>query len=163
MENEYAKFISETVLDWRIPQEAQWEGSYYRGDLTKKPEILLSMGYLPVEEDDGEIPEQTEKKHLEERYRLEETRIVRYYVLVDDPPRNLSLSKRKLMNNLKSRGIWTQVKAFMEQNGYWDDWDASTTLDEQEEMMQAAVAALKSAFQMSDESVEEIIAGSAAE
>lgn len=163
---EYAKYLNETTLSHKIPTIADFEGVHYQGDLTTRPDILSTLNIFPVE-NDPEYPTPSEPEpgyHLEERYAQSEGKILRHFITVQDPPRNLSLSKRKLMLNLKALGIWEQVKQFMQTtNDYWDNWEASTTLDEQEEMMQAAVQALKTAFQMSDEQVEEIITNSAVE
>lgn len=88
----------------------------------------------------------------------------RTYTETDIPigtlPGHRELSKRKLMNNLKEMNLWNQTKAFMESNGYWDDWDAATTLDEDEELMQTAIVALKSALGVTSEQIEELIAAS---
>lgn len=162
----YAKYLSETSVNFRIPTTLDIDGIHYQGNMANRFDLLSGLGYLPVEEAEGEQPVPQPGYHLEPRYALdsENQRILVSYVEVADPPRNLSLSKRKLMLNLKALGIWEQVKQFMQTtNDYWDNWEASTTLDEQEEMMQAAVTALKTAFQMSDEQVEEIITNSAAD
>ena len=166
METEYAKYINESTLSFRIPTSLDFEGVHYQGDLRSRPDILSALSFFPVEPDpeQGEPPVAEPGYHTEERYRQGDSVIYRRYIVVQDEPRNLSLSKRKLMLNLKALGIWEQVKQFMQTtNDYWDNWEASTTLDEQEEMMQAAVQALKTAFQMSDEQVEEIITNSAVE
>lgn len=165
MEEEWAKYINETHVSWNVPSSADYEGVHYSGDLTKRPDILHSLGFYLVQEDpEVEPPEPVDGKHQEERYRFdaEQELIFKRYILVDDPPRNLSLSKRKLMNNFKELGIWENVRAFMVNQGYWDDWEASTTLDEQEEMMQDAIVALKTAFSLSDEVVEQILTSSEA-
>lgn len=160
---EYGKYINETTVYQGIPRVLDYEGIHYIGDLTKHPEILSAFKFFPIEnaDQDAVVPEQG--YHLEERYALSGNTIIRSYVAVEDPPRNLSLSKRKLMNNFKSLGIWEQVKAFLEANNYWDDFDLATTLDEQEEMMQNAIQALKTAFSMPDETVENILVSSVAE
>jgi len=166
MEEEWAKYINETHISWNVPSSADYEGVHYSGDLRKRPDILHSLGFYLVQDDpDVEPPEPVSGKHQEERYRFdsEQELIFKRYVLVDDPPRNLSLSKRKLMVNFKELGIWEQVKQFMQTTkDYWDNWDAATTLDEQEEMMQDAIAALKTAFSLSDEVVEQILTSSEA-
>lgn len=166
MKKEYAKFINETTLDYRIPTSLDYEGSHYIGDLTRYPNVLSALNFFPIENADQEVPVPEPGYHLEERYALSSNIIIRSYITVEDPPvyRNLSLSKRKLMLNFKGLGIWEQVKQFMQTtNDYWDNWEASTTLDEQEEMMQAAIAALKTAFSLSEEDVENIITSSVAE
>ena len=158
----YAKYLSETSVNFRIPTTLDIDGIHYQGNIADRFDLLSALGYLQVEEADGEQPVPRPGYHLEPHYALdsENQHILVSYVEVADPPRNLSLSKRKLMNNMKKLGIWEQVKQFLVANGYWDDFEMSTTLDEQEEMMQMAITALKSAFQMSDEQVEEIIVNS---
>lgn len=166
METEYAKYINETKLSYRIPTNVEFEGVHYCGDLRSRPDILSSLGFFQVEQDpeQEELPVAEEGYHLEQRFRKGDSVIYRRFIVVQDDPRNLSLSKRKLMLSLKGLGIWEQVKQFMQTtNDYWDNWEASTTLDEQEEMMQAAIAALKTAFSLSEEDVENIITSSIAE
>ena len=80
-----------------------------------------------------------------------------------NPETGRSLSKRKLMNNLKNLGIWEDVKTFLESEGYQDDWDTSTTLDENAPMLQTAITALKATFGLSDSQVESLIANSVAD
>ena len=80
-----------------------------------------------------------------------------------NPVTGRSLSKRKLMNNLKALEIWDQVKTFLESEGYQDDWDTSTTLDENDPMLQTAITALKASFGLSDAQVESLIANSVAD
>lgn len=160
----YAKYISETSVSYRIPQQTIYDGKTYYGDLTARPDILKSLGFLPVVDEpyEDEIPE---KHHLEERFRLNNdfSEIIRYYIVVEDEKRNLSLSRRKIMNEMKEREIWTQVKEFLVAMNLWEDFEMSTTLDEQEPLMQNAIGALKSAFHLSDETIEEILVNSAAE
>lgn len=166
METEYAKYINEFTLNYRIPTSLDFEGIHYRGDLRSRPDILSALSFFPVEQDpeQEEYPIAEDGYHTEERYRLGDSVIYRRFIVVKDDPRNLSLSKRKLMLSFKKLGIWEQVKQFMQTtNDYWDNWEASTTLDEQEEMMQAAIAALKTAFQLTDEQIENIIVNSIAE
>ena len=160
----YAQYISETAVNYRIPTSIDLDGVHYQGNLSNRPDILSALDYYEVVEAEGDQPEPQSGYHLEPRYAPPaDGKIVCSYVEVADPPRNLSISKRKLMNALKGLGIWTQVKAFLETNDYWDDFDMATTLDEQEEMMQRAINALKTAFSLSEETIENIIVNSIAE
>lgn len=165
MKKEYAQYIDEKTINAVVPRELDLSGNHYIGDLTQYPEVLSVFDFFPVENADQNMPIPEPGYHLEERYSFSDNTITRTYIIVEDPPsdRNLSLSKRKLMNAFKTLGIWTQVKAFLEANDYWDDFDMATTLDEQEEMMQRAITALKTAFSLSDEAVENIIVNSVAE
>lgn len=165
---DYAKFYSETSISFAVPFEADYEGVHYSGDLTQRPDILASLGFYPVVNADEPMPEPDPGYHVEERFALEDVgedskQIVRSWIVVKDEPLNRSLSKRKLMNAFKNLGIWDQVKGFLVQQNYWEDFDLSTTLDEQEEMMQSAIVALRVAFELSDERIEEIISNSVAD
>ena len=64
---------------------------------------------------------------------------------------------------LDAAGIWTPVKSYMEQVGAWTDFDLATTLDEDDPLIVAAVAALKAQLGLTDEQVEAILAASVAE
>ena len=58
-------------------------------------------------------------------------------------------------------GIWEQVKAWMQsQDGVWEEWEYSTTLDEDNDLVKGAKAALKSSFGLTDEVIEEIVQSS---
>ena len=91
-------------------------------------------------------------------------RIEQFYVKEEsiNPPR--SLSKRNLMNALKSRNLWTAVKGYMQStDDLWEQWEASTTLDEDEDLVKDAVTALKASLSLTDEQIEAIMAESEAE
>lgn len=161
---EYAKYISETSVSFRIPSKVEFEGRVYTGDLRSRPDILKTIGFLRLIESEQptEIPE---NHHCEERYELNETHteIIKKWIIVEDEKRNLSLSRRKIMNEIKRLGIWTQVKEFLIAKNLWEDFEMSTTLDEQEPLMQNAINALKDAFQLTNDDIEEILTNSVAD
>jgi len=80
---------------------------------------------------------------------------------VEQPLGNRELSKRKLMNKLKEVELWDQVKTFLVANDFWDDWETSTTLEENDPFMKSAVAVLRNLLGLSEVQIEEIIAASA--
>ena len=161
----YAKYKSEISINSKIPTSVDIDGVHYQGDLSTKPDILLSLGYLPViDEETNENIELENGYHLESRYKLdkENNRILRYFIKVEDTPRNLSLSKRKLMLNLKAINLWDQVRTFLEENNVIDDFYLATTLDEQDPLMQNAINVLKVQLNVSDEEIEQILENSIA-
>jgi hypothetical protein len=74
------------------------------------------------------------------------------------------LSRVKLYRKFRSMGIWEQVKAWMQsQDGVWEEWEYSTTLDENNELVMGAKAALKSDFGLTDDQIETIVSESTAD
>lgn len=78
---------------------------------------------------------------------------------VDDPPPPepgfRELSRVKLYRAFKSMGIWEQVKAWMQsQEGVWEEWEYSTTLEENNELVKDAKEALKTVFGLTDDQIE---------
>ena len=67
----YAKYKSEISINSKIPTSVDIDGVHYQGDLSTKPDILLSLGYLPViDEETNENIELENGYHLESRYLL---------------------------------------------------------------------------------------------
>lgn len=161
----YAKLISETKIDTNAPRSAVIDGSTVCGLLPE--DYLNGIGWYRLEE--SPMPEPREGYHLEPRYAYDlaeaPTRVVRSWAEVQDPPPPpRSLSKVKLMRALKARSLWIPVKAFIEASeDYSDEWELSTTLDEDNALIVSAVAALKAQLGLTDEQVEAILAASVAE
>ena len=161
----YAKLISETKIDTAAPRSAVIDGSTVCGQLPE--DYLNSIGWYRLEETPA--PEPREGYHEEKRYAYDNddapTRIVQSWVEIQDPPPPpRSLSKVKLMRALKARSLWLPVKAFIEASeDYSDEWELSTTLDEDNELIVSAIAALKAQLGLTDEQVEAILAASVAE
>lgn len=160
----YARIISETKIDTNAPRSAVIDGSTVCG-LLPEP-YLNSIGWYRLEETPA--PEPREGYHFEARYAYDSaeapTRVVRSWAEVQDPPPPpRSLSKRKLYRALGAAGIWEGAKSYMESAGCWEDWQYATTLDEDDPLIVAAVAALKAQLGLTDEQVEAILAASVAE
>ncbi len=80
---------------------------------------------------------------------------------VEDEARPKELSKVKLYRKFKELGIWERVKTWMQsQEGVWEEWEYSTTLDEDNELVKGAKDALKTSFGLTDEVIEQIVAES---
>lgn len=160
----YARLISETRIDTNAPRSAVIDGSTVCGLLPE--DYLNSIGWFRLEE--TPMPEPREGYHFEARYAYDSaeapTRVVRSWAEVQDPPPPpRSLSKRKLYRALGAAGIWEGAKSYMESAGCWEDWQYATTLDEDDPLIVAAVAALKAQLGLTDEQVEAILAASVAE
>ena len=160
----YARLISETRIDTNAPRSAVIDGSTVCGQLPE--DYLNSIGWYRLEETPA--PEPREGYHFEARYAYDSaeapTRVVRSWAEVQDPPPPpRSLSKRKLYRALGAAGIWEGAKSYMESAGCWEDWQYATTLDEDDPLIVAAVAALKQSLGLTDEQVEAILAASVAE
>ena len=160
----FARLISETRNDTNAPRSAVIDGSTVCGQLPEG--YLNSIGWYRLEETPA--PEPREGYHYEARYAYDSaeapTRVVRSWAEVQDPPPPpRSLSKRKLYRALGAAGIWEGAKSYMESAGCWEDWQYATTLDEDDPLIVAAVAALKQSLGLTDEQVEAILAASVAE
>lgn len=82
---------------------------------------------------------------------------------VVDPTRvpTNDLSRVKLYREFKKLGIWDQVKAWMQsQDGVWEEWEYSTTLEEDNELVQSAKAALGTSFGLTEKQISDIIEAS---
>lgn len=162
MKNPYAKFVSETAIDRNLPRSAAWEGSTVCGDITTIPGLPESLGFLPF--DETPAPEPREGYHEEARYAVADGRIVQSWVEVANPPPPPRVfSKRKLYRALSAAEVWAPAKSYMEQAGCWEDWEYATTLDEDDPLLVAAIAALKAQLGLTDEQIEAILAASVAE
>lgn len=162
----YAKLISETAIDRNPPRSAVIGGAQVVGEL---PETYLnSQGWYRLDAT-APAPEPQDGYHAEPRYAYDSdeapTRIVQSWEVVQDvPPPPRSLSKVKLMRALKLKELWAPVKAFIAASeDYADEWELSTTLDEDNVLIVSAVAALKQQLGLTDEQVEAILAASVAE
>lgn len=82
---------------------------------------------------------------------------------VDEDSKEKDLSKVKLYRKFKSMGIWEQVKDWMQaQPGVWEEWDYSTTLEPDNQLVKNAKTVLKEQFGFSDETIKEIMDSSIA-
>lgn len=161
----YAHLITPSTISTNPPREAIIDGALVTGQLPEP--YLNSIGWYRLE--NTPAPETQDGYHAEPRYAYDNddtpTRIVQSWEEVaDPPPPPRSLSKVKLMRALKAKEIWLPVKAFIAASeDYADEWELSTTLDEDNELIVSAVAALKSQLGLTDEQVEEILSASVAE
>lgn len=159
----YGKYISETQIDTNLPRTAVWEGNTYVGDLSTIPGLPEYLGFKPVFR--PVMPDDPrEGYHYEQRFRDETDGIYVDWTEVENPPPPPRVfSKRKLYRALSAAEVWTAAKAYMEGAGCWEDWEYATTLDEDDPLLVASVAALKTQLGLTDEQVEAILAASVAE
>ena len=136
------------------PNHIEYQG---RTIINPSPSTLTDAGFLPLAENQPENPSTQIVVNVtfEERNGM----IFAVYEYKDKPPRNLELSKRKLMNNLKTAKIWDTIKESLVQSGKWDDFLMATTLEEQDPMMQNAIAGVAS-LGVSQEDIEKILVNS---
>lgn len=122
-------------------------------------ETLLANGFYKLADNKPNAPANMQVKKVS--FKIKNNKIYNVYEYEPMEPRNLSISKRKLMNNLKDIGKWETIKAALEQSKKWDDFVMSTTLDEQDPMMQEAIAGVKQ-LGVTDEQVEQLLINSQA-
>ena len=86
---------------------------------------------------------------------------------IDAPPApepgHRSLSRVKLYRQFKAKGMWEQIKAWMQATEKWEEWEYSTTLDEDNILVVEAKSALKENFGLTDDDIEGIIQNSIAD
>lgn len=68
-----------------------------------------------------------------------------------------TFSKLKLFAQLKTRGLWATVKAYLEEHDLWDAFVLAQIVDEQNSEFAAGLKALQTALGMTDDQVEEIL------
>ena len=145
----HARLISETQIDTIVPRCAEWRGRHITGDLSTISGLLESLGYYRLEAryayDDAERP----------------TAVCQSWVEVKDPPApSRSLSRKKLRDAFVGLGVWDAVRDYLQSSDMWEIFLLSTTLDEDNELVQEAIVTLRESFGLSDEKIEEIIAAS---
>lgn len=155
----YAKLINETAIDRSPPRRTTIDGALVVGDLPA--DYLATLGYYPLDESAPE-PTPPDGYHAEPRYAYHHdetpTRIVRSWALVaDPPPPPVDYSKRKLYRVFLARGVWPQVKAWMESQGVWEDWEYATTLASDDPLMATAIPAIQQLMGLTDEEMAEIL------
>lgn len=80
---------------------------------------------------------------------------------IDEDVRSKDLSRVKLYRKFKAMGIWDQVKAWMQsQDGVWEEWEYSTTLERENQLVKTAITVLKEQFGLSDDVITDIIESS---
>lgn len=80
---------------------------------------------------------------------------------IDEDVRPKDLSRVKLYRKFKAMGIWDQVKNWMQsQDGVWEEWEYSTTLERENQLVKTAITVLKEQFGLSDDVITEIIESS---
>lgn len=159
----YAKIISETAIDRNPPRSAVIGGRRVSGQLPAP--YLAALGYYPLDESPAPAEPPAPGMHWEARYALAVGRVAQTWAQVaDPPPAPRSLSKVRLMRALKERQLWTAVKAFIQSSeSLADEWELSTTLDEDHELVKNAVGALQSQLGIPEQTIKEILAESVAE
>lgn len=158
----YAKLLSATAIDRNVPRQGRdANGRMIVGQLPAS--VLATMDFFPL--DETPAPEPPSGCHMEARYALAEGRIAQTWAAVEDPPPPpRSLSKVRLMRALKARNLWAPVKGFiMSSETFADEWELSTTLDENHELVKNAVGALRTQLGLDDATVAGLLDESVAE
>ena len=156
----FARLISETKIDTNAPRSAVIDGSTVCGQLPE--DYLNSIGWYRLEE--TPMPQDApEGYHAEPRYAYDDaetpTRVVRSWALVQDPPPPpVDYSKRKLYRVFLERGVWADVRGFMEAMGCWEDWEYATTLQSDDPLMATAIPPIQQLLGVTDEEMREILA-----
>lgn len=146
----YAKYISETRINPDIPTRADIAGMHYSGDLTKKPEVLKALGFLPVW-DSGEPIYIPENSHYEPRYKLvndeserpevsedvllpeEYPFIAVSYVILEDPKPIFQYSKLKILMMCQQAGLSEKLLGFLKSDEItYQIWLASNVIETNE-------------------------------
>ena len=159
-----ARLISNTQIDRNAPRQAVIDGRYVTGELPEP--YLNSLGWYRLRETPA--PDAREGYHVERRYAYDDagapTAIVESWVEVQDPPAPpRSLSRKKLRDAFVELGVWNAVRDYLQTSDKWEIFLLSTTLDEDNELVQEAIGALRETFGLSQEQIESILSASVAE
>jgi hypothetical protein len=155
----YARIITETAIDRNPPRRATIDGRAVAGELPA--EYLATLGYYPLDES-APAPTPQDGYHAEPRYAYDSdekpTRIVQSWEVVQDaPPPPVDYSKRALYRVFQSRGVWPTVKAWMESQGCWEDWEYATTLASDDPLMATAIPAIRQLLGVTDAEMRKIL------
>ena len=147
----FAKLISSTAIDRNPPRHATIGGALVVGELPA--DYLATQGYCPLQETPAPTPR--EGYHMEPRYAYDDAEhpaaVVQSWEEVQDPPPPpVDYSKRALYRALTTRGVWATVKAWMESQGVWEDWEYATTLASDDPLMATAIPAIQSLLGVTD-------------
>ena len=160
----YAELISSTSIRRDVPKSAVIDGVLVTGELPEP--YLNSLGWYRLRETPA--PDAREGYHVERRYAYDDagapTAIVESWVEVQDPPAPpRSLSRKKLRDAFVELGVWNAVRDYLQTSDKWEIFLLSTTLDEDNELVQEAIGALRETFGLSQEQIESILSASVAE
>ena len=92
-------------------------------------------------------------------WRVEETAVVRICTYAAIPPRNLTVSKYKLLTNIDAAGYFNQFEAWLNALPSKERmlWSAATSLDSTNALVQAAIASMPALFNIPASSVSNLI------
>lgn len=124
-------------------------------DFNLSVEKYLDAGYLPVIEEEPNPPEGLEPAYRE--YVEEDGNIVcrwKYRVPVKVPR---VFSKLRAVEALMELGVWGEVKAWIEEQGFYDLYLAAVEFSEDDERFVSGVSVLKERLGLTDEQVESIL------
>ena len=158
----YAKILSATLIDTNPPKSAIIGEKFIVGKLPA--DYLASIGYYPLIEET--MPEADEGCHIEARYRHENGNTVKGWIQVENPvvaPMPRSLSKVKLYRALRDAGMWDTVKSYMEENDVWEEFSLSTTLDEDNPLISAAIQAMEGEMEIPHDVIQGLLDASVAD
>lgn len=155
----YAKYINSNTIDTNIPNDLIIDGVRWF-NVKDNDRLLKLAGYKPLIE--TPIPVR-EGYFYSPVYTETETEIIQSWYEEQIIPEvvNRQLSKKKLRDNFKQLGVWSQIKSYIESNeDIEDNWNISVTLDENDPLVQSAIQMLKNNLGMTDEQIENLIEGS---
>ena len=146
----YGKFFDENTTEADDIMATSDGGEY-------TDEVLRADGWFPIVEvgEPSDSPfrvfhytkvEDENGGHIEESYTI--------------TPQTRTFSKFKLVMALMKRNLWTQVKAFIEEAGLMDLYQAAQSFDEDNDYFKQAKGTLQSMLGVSDETVEQILSES---
>ena len=163
----YAKFVSDTTVDRTLPRRAQWQGRLFVGDLSKRPEILASLGFVPLEESETPHVAPAEGTHWEARYELADdgTRIVETWEQAPDPePEPRVFSKLKVLEAAEAAGVARQLLTMLSQDELLNaKWQAAQNLREDNPAFKAGIALVSQATGLTQEQIAAALDGCVAD
>lgn len=97
-------------------------------------------------------------------WRVDATEVVRVCTFVAIPPRNMTISKYKLLTNIDAAGYFAQFEGWLNQIPSKERmlWDAATSLDSTNALVQAAIGSMPALFSIPASAVSNLITRSQA-
>lgn len=160
----FAHILSPTAIDRNPPRSAVIDGAFVCGTLPEP--YLNSQGWYRLVE--TPMPTARDGYHYEFRFAYDDagapTAILKSWIEVENPPAPpRSLSRKKLRDAFVELGVWNAVRDYLQTSDKWEIFLLSTTLDEDNELVQEAIGALRETFGLSQEQIESILSASVAE
>lgn len=118
----------------------------------------LEHGYKPLDARSPSIPPPEGKYWVAQGY-IDLAHVIRpkWVLMPIPPPPPRVFSKMKAVIALTEMGLWDKVKAWIDETGITDIYQAAQNFKEDDPFFQKGLAVLKQEFELSDEAIENLL------